>query len=95
MHAKTGLNGWATRGACRYSDPELFFPLTSAGPSADQVSRAKAVCASCPVRPECLEFALQSGQAFGVWGGTTEDERRLIRRRRLGDRRALAARAPG
>lgn len=76
------LGGWAASGACRHSDPELFFPLTDRGPAAAQLVRAKEVCRQCPVQTECLEFALSSGQAFGVWGGTTQDERRLIRRRR-------------
>jgi WhiB family transcriptional regulator, redox-sensing transcriptional regulator len=76
------LTGWAASGACRHSDPELFFPVTFSGPAAGQVARAKAVCRRCPVRDQCLEFALDSGQAFGVWGGMTGEERRLIRRRR-------------
>ena len=76
------LTGWAASGACRHSDPELFFPVTTTGAAASQVARAKAVCRGCPVRDECLEFALDSGQAFGVWGGTTGEERRLLRRRR-------------
>jgi WhiB family redox-sensing transcriptional regulator len=83
---QAGLGGWAARGACRHSEPELFFPVTDTGPAATQLARAKAVCAGCPVRAECLEFALSSGQAAGVWGGTTQDERRLIRRRQRGRR---------
>jgi WhiB family redox-sensing transcriptional regulator len=83
------LTGWAARGACQRTDPELFFPVTVTGPAAGQVARAKAVCRGCPVRDQCLEFALDSGQVFGVWGGTTGEERRLIRRRR-GHRRGGA-----
>jgi WhiB family transcriptional regulator, redox-sensing transcriptional regulator len=75
-------NGWAAQGACRRHDPELFFPIASTGPSISQVARAKAVCAGCPVRVECLEFALDSGQDFGVWGGASADERRLMRQPR-------------
>lgn len=86
-----GLTGWAAAGACRHSDPELFFPVTTTGPAAGQVARAKKVCARCPVRVPCLEFALDSGQAFGVWGGTTGEERRLIRRRRGYRRRSEEA----
>jgi WhiB family redox-sensing transcriptional regulator len=89
----TGPDGWAARGACRHSDPELFFPVSSAGPSASQVAQAKLVCSGCPVRPECLEFALESGQDFGVWGGASESERRTIRRRRTRQRRAFARQA--
>ena len=83
------MTGWAASGACRQSDPELFFPVTTSGPAAGQVNKAKAVCARCPVRVPCLDFALDSGQAFGVWGGTTGEERRLLRRRR-GYRRSSA-----
>ena len=89
--APASMTGWAARGACRHSDPELFFPVTTAGPAAGQVALAKAVCARCPVRALCLEFALDSGQAFGVWGGTTGEERRLIRRRRDYRRRSTDA----
>lgn len=81
-------NGWAAQGACRLSDSELFFPVSSVGRSAGQVARAKAVCLRCPVRGECLDFALESGQDYGVWGGTSEDERRTMRRRQLRQRRA-------
>ncbi|AIJ25199.1 MULTISPECIES: WhiB family transcriptional regulator [Amycolatopsis] len=74
---------WRTRAACRDEDPELFFPVSEMGPGARQVARAKAVCASCPVRAECLAYALDSGLDNGIFGGTTEQERRsLIRSRR-------------
>jgi WhiB family redox-sensing transcriptional regulator len=43
------------------------------------VEAAKAVCAMCPVRPECLTWALATGQDAGVWGGTSEEERRVMR----------------
>jgi WhiB family redox-sensing transcriptional regulator len=83
-------NGWTARGACRHSDPELFFPVAARGPALRQLARAKRVCASCPVRIDCLEYALQSGQGFGVWGGASEQERRLMRRRQLRRRRDAA-----
>jgi WhiB family transcriptional regulator, redox-sensing transcriptional regulator len=81
-------DGWEARGACRHSDPELFFPVAARGPALRQLAKAKRVCQDCPVRVQCLEYALQSGQSFGVWGGATEEERRLLRRRRLRRRRA-------
>jgi WhiB family transcriptional regulator, redox-sensing transcriptional regulator len=84
---------WAAQGSCQHSDPELFFPVSASGPSAGQVAKAKAVCIRCPVRTECLEFALESGQDFGVWGGVSEGERRSMRRRRMRQRRALARKA--
>ncbi len=52
-------------------DPELFFPIGKAGLAPAKVQRAKAVCAGCPVRQACLEFALETGQEFGVGEGTT------------------------
>ena len=58
--------GWRDDAACRGLDTDVFFPLTDedAGP-------AKEICATCPVREACLEFALQTRQADGVWGGLT------------------------
>jgi len=55
----------------------MFFPVSSVGPGHDEVAAAKEVCASCLVRRQCLQFALATRQAHGVWGGTTEEERRL------------------
>jgi WhiB family redox-sensing transcriptional regulator len=71
--------GWASRGTCRDSDPDLFFPIAPSGPALRQIARAKAVCARCPVRIDCLSYALETGQEAGVWGGTSEEERRAIR----------------
>lgn len=68
---------WRSMAACRSADPELFFPLTDIGPGQEQAARAKAVCAGCPVRRQCLSFALLTQQRHGVWGGTTEQERRV------------------
>ena len=78
--------GWRDLAACRDTDPELFFPVGDAGPALRQVARAKQICAGCTVRTPCLEWALASGQEAGVWGGTSEDERRALRRRRQGPR---------
>ena len=86
VHGHADPDGWAAQGACRRVDPELFFPVTSSGPSVIQSGEAKQVCSHCPVRQPCLEYALKTGQDFGVWGGVSADERRLIRRRELGHR---------
>jgi WhiB family transcriptional regulator, redox-sensing transcriptional regulator len=67
-------------GACQAVEPELFFPLSAAGPAVAQVAAAKAVCRGCPVRAECLDYAMQTAQDHGIWGGTTEEERRQARR---------------
>lgn len=68
---------WKLKAACRDLDTSLFFPESEA--DADE---AKAVCATCPVRQACLEFALATRQHDGVWGGLTESERKRLRRRR-------------
>lgn len=67
--------------ACREEDPDLFFPIGSTGPALVQTEDAKAVCRSCPVRQECLRWALDNGQDAGVWGGLDESERRTLKRR--------------
>jgi WhiB family transcriptional regulator, redox-sensing transcriptional regulator len=72
---------WRHRAACRDHDPELFFPVSDMGPGARQTEQAKAVCARCPVRAECLEYALDNALDHGIYGGTTESERRTLRRR--------------
>jgi len=69
---------WRSRGACLSADPELFFPMSSVGPSVEQLSQAKMICTRCPVRVKCLEFTLATQQVHGIWGGTSEEERRRI-----------------
>ena len=69
-------NEWATRAACRGTDPDTLFVQGAAQ------NRAKTVCMSCPVRTECLADALDNRIEFGVWGGMTERERRALLRRR-------------
>jgi len=70
-----GREAWLDAGACRREDPELFFPITSSGPSTQQIAAAKAVCQGCGVRSECLHYALETRQSYGVWGGMSEEER--------------------
>jgi WhiB family redox-sensing transcriptional regulator len=72
---------WRHRAACLQEDPELFFPIGVSGPALIQAGQAKAVCAGCPVRETCLDWALETGQDSGVWGGMSEDERRALKRR--------------
>ena len=78
---------WRNLAACIDEDPELFFPVGTTGPAIDQVGRAKAVCRRCPVTDQCLEWALETNQDSGVWGGLSEDERRSLRRSRQRRRR--------
>jgi len=73
---------WASGGACRDADPELFFPVASSGPALHQVAEAKATCVRCLVITDCLRYALTTGQE-GIWGGTTEQERKALRARQV------------
>lgn len=76
------LPAWRNKAACLDEDPELFFPQGTTGPALDQIERAKAVCQRCPVIDECLDWALETNQDAGVWGGKSEDQRRTMRRAR-------------
>ena len=71
---------WRVDAACASVDPDLFFPVGVTGPAVGQIASAKAVCAGCRVRAECLEFAITTNQEYGVWGGASEEERRVLRR---------------
>ena len=68
---------WMFEARCRGIDPAEFFPSDGTG-----VETAQRVCAACPVRSECLEYALVNRIEHGVWGGASERERRRILRRR-------------
>ena len=72
---------WYQDATCRDQEPELFFPIGVSGAALLQLQEAKAVCAGCPVRCLCLEWAVLAGIDHGVWGGTSEEERRTIKRR--------------
>ncbi len=82
---------WRLSAACRDVDPELFFPIGDGGPAVAQVAEAKRVCAACPVRAACLEWAMARNEKDGVWGGLDETERHRERRLRLRRRRGYAA----
>ena len=85
--------GWQDDAACRGKEVVLFFgPDGERQPERDiRERKAKVVCASCPVRAECLGYAVSRPEKYGTWGGLNEDERASERRRRM--RRANAARA--
>lgn len=78
---------WQDLGACRRTNPSLFFPVGSTGAALAKITQATAICATCPVQEACLQYALESNQESGVWGGYAEDERRQLRKRWLADRR--------
>lgn len=67
---------WQTDSLCAQTDPEAFFP-EKGGSTRD----AKKICGSCEVRNQCLEYALENDERFGIWGGLSERERRKLRKR--------------
>jgi WhiB family redox-sensing transcriptional regulator len=67
---------WTERAVCAQTDPEAFFPEKGGS-----VREAKKVCGGCEVRAECLEYALDHDERFGIWGGLSERERRKLKRR--------------
>ncbi len=70
---------WMDKAKCRNLPPETFFPSDGLG-----VEAAQRICHGCPVKQECLEYALANHIDHGVWGGASERERRrILRRRRL------------
>ncbi|WP_275585541.1 WhiB family transcriptional regulator [Blastococcus saxobsidens] len=74
-----GEESWRMDALCAETDPEAFFP-EKGGSTRD----AKRVCTGCPVRAQCLEFALANDERFGIWGGLSERERRRLRQQRGG-----------
>ncbi len=79
MANETTPTAWMAEGNCRIHPPSVFFPSDGVG-----VDRARRICASCPSIEPCLEYALEHRIDHGVWGGTSERERRrILKRRRL------------
>lgn len=76
---------WVEKSNCLNLDPEIFYPTDGASTAV-----AKAICRTCPVRAECLEYALTNGERFGVWGGRSERDRRKMRRARRDAEKAIA-----
>jgi WhiB family redox-sensing transcriptional regulator len=77
------IDDWRDEAACRDTDPDLFFPVGTTGPALEQIASAKAVCLACEAQTACLEFAIITNQDSGVWGGTSEEERRVLRRQHV------------
>ena len=67
--------GWQDQALCAQTDPEAFFPEKGGS-----TREAKRVCRGCEVRAECLEYALEHDERFGIWGGMSERERRRLKR---------------
>lgn len=70
------LHGWEHEAACRGDDTSAWFSYRE-----EDYAYALGVCELCPVREECLEFALKEGIDYGIYGGLKEDDRRALRRR--------------
>ncbi len=67
--------GWQEAALCAQTDPEAFFPEKGGS-----TREAKRICIGCTVKAECLEFALDHDERFGIWGGLSERERRRLKR---------------
>jgi WhiB family redox-sensing transcriptional regulator len=74
--AATAIGPWAADARCATEDPEIFFP-----PNDDPARKARQICSMCPVRDECLAYALEAKEEFGIWGGLDPRERRALRRK--------------
>jgi len=72
-------NAWMDQAACRGADDRLFFPEIR---GVSNTAAALNICRACPVSVPCLEHALNRPEQFGVWGGTTEEQRHTMRRAR-------------
>lgn len=83
-------DGWRNWAACQHTDAELFFPTGNTGVAVEYIEAAKAVCNACPVKDPCLQFAFETNQESGIWGGRDEDERRRLRKAWRAQRRACA-----
>ncbi|MFD0883130.1 WhiB family transcriptional regulator [Streptosporangium algeriense] len=66
--------GWWTEAGCIDADPELFYPPQGGSPRV-----ALRICRSCPVSLDCFAYSMARGEIYGVWGGTTEGDRRRLR----------------
>ena len=75
----TARANWRDDAACRDADPDLFFPIGTAGPALRQIGAAKRICRTCPAQARCLAWALDNRVIDGVWGGTTGEERHAMR----------------
>lgn len=80
-----GKQDWQEYSNCLGANPDVFFPDRGT-----PLKAAKAICNDCVVQEDCLEYALENGEKFGVWGGTSERQRRSIRKARNIANRAIS-----
>lgn len=82
MAIQRNESDWQLRAACRGPQSAMFFPPQSPERREDKrerESRAKAICGECRVRPDCLDFAVDIREQHGIWGGLSENERKILR----------------
>ena len=87
MSAQRAEESWQVKAACRGPHASVFFPppqFERKEEKLDREGRAKAICASCPVKRECLEYAVNIREVHGIWGGLNENERRQMLAQRVG-----------
>lgn len=82
---------WRSAARCSEMDTTMFFPIGVTGSAEMQIQTAKAICTSCPVEDKCLEYAINTNQEYGIWGGKDEEERRIIRRIRRREKKLANA----
>ena len=75
-----GMPSWTEEANCKGADADIFFPERGAS-----TRKAKSICRACSVQEDCLEFAIENSEKFGIWGGLSERERRRIKRQRIHD----------
>jgi WhiB family transcriptional regulator, redox-sensing transcriptional regulator len=83
MTAAAPDDDWLDLAACRGTDTEHFFPISHKSRPGVDVNFALGICMSCPVQQPCLDYAMSMPQTYGIWGGTTEEQRRRLRRRHV------------
>jgi WhiB family redox-sensing transcriptional regulator len=87
LFAVEAENDWRPEAACLGLDPELFFSsdeIVNRQERLEREAEAKAVCTRCTVRTECLNYAIDAGERYGIWGGLSPQERRALGRSRPG-----------
>ncbi|MFI5044391.1 MAG: WhiB family transcriptional regulator [Acidimicrobiales bacterium] len=81
MSAQQSPDAWQIKAACRGPQAAVFFPPPQFERKADRLERerrAKAICAECVAKQECLQYALDIREPHGIWGGLNENERRVL-----------------
>lgn len=87
MVASSTIESWQIKAACRGPHSEVFFPPSGSERKEERLDReraAKSICSTCPVRTDCLNYAMRIHEPHGIWGGLNEQERKQLSERRAG-----------